>query len=138
MKPKLLLVKPPEDRAAIVDEWARLGGSIPWESVRRHEALGKLIRKWYEGQDAQAGFTVMGNHFRIAVGPRTFERRVKSMAKLFGILGRKLFLEKCAFGLGVLEDLLPGSDVEALTVREQTGYRPLEAFPLADLSERAA
>lgn len=127
MKPKLELVPPKENKQLVVDEFGRLDLSIPWEDVRRHEALRKKIVDWYENSSPGSGFTADGLTHRVLVGPRSMKRRISSMVKVFQLLGRAKFLKACSFTMEALEGLLSGDEVAELVTEEQTGGRRLES-----------
>jgi hypothetical protein len=130
MGAKLEIVARGIDRSKIIDEFGQLNARIDWMSVRRHELLAKQIRSWYADAEPGSGFTLEGTEYRVVLGPRNMQRRITSMSKVFTRLGRSTFLKHCSIALGILENLLSGTDVDELTVWEQTGPRKLEAVPL--------
>jgi hypothetical protein len=125
-----LVPKPENDRKQVIDEFAELSERINWREVRRHEVLASQIRKWHADSDPSQGFTEYGNKSLVTLSPRSMQRKITSMPKLFTLLGRGVFLRHCNFALNQAEELLSGAEMSQITEVEQTGPRKLEAVPL--------
>jgi hypothetical protein len=133
---KLEIVARSNDRKTIIDEYGALDARIDWTAVNRHAKLEASIRGWFKDSEPGTPVSANGNRYKVILSPRGTQQRITSMSKVFALLGRKTFLEHCSFTLENLKKLLSGSQVDELTISEQTGGRKIEVVALEQ--ERAA
>lgn len=79
-----------------------------------------------------------GDAYVITITERRIERTIKSMKRVFAVLGEKLFLARCTFPLKALkEELLPDAMAKLVT-EAATGPREVIAAPRVAQAQRKA
>jgi hypothetical protein len=127
------------DRQALIDEFGALQNQVErFKPTRdRYEETRKTIVSWYEKAPGAQPFLEEGTQFMLKVSACTNERTVKSMPKLFRILGLETFLKLCKFPLAAVDAAVPKMRHAEFLVESQTGPRKIEAVPKT-ASERFA
>lgn len=73
-----------------------------------------------------------GTKYVALVGPRKSERFIKSIAKVFSIVGKALFLDNCSMTLKKVEELVPDPQQQAQLIGcELTGTRSVDTYKIA-------
>ena len=125
----------------LVDEYGDLVLVLaPFKAdIARVSALATAIRALHADSDPATEFTVEGDHFVCVLGPKSNETRIYDMDDVFDALGRKAFLANCSMTLAALTRAgLPALQIEGLTTKEQTGFRPPPAHQVPRSSRRAS
>ncbi len=111
----------------------------PYDKLaKRRKELRSEVSKWAEQLKPEASKTIDGRRFAVNIGPQRMERRIRSMAKAFVVLGQKLFLSLCSLPLKALDDTLAPDQVARLTVEERTGHREIVPMPRVVAAKRKA
>lgn len=89
------------------------------------------------GAPPDAEFLVRGERYTLRISACSFDSRV-DVPKARKRLGAAAFLECCSVTLRALAGYLTAPEVEALTIRTQTGSRSYNAIPLAEKTSAGA
>lgn len=119
------------EQRRMIDEYGELDRRMQLRAsdVARYETLKRAIKSWFDGAPPDADGTVEGEVYLLHLSARERERRVRDMRELLEVIGLDTLLELATVGLGVLEDRIGKSRVEALAVEARTGSRRIKAVP---------
>ena len=111
----------------IVDEFGELMRQItPWQPrIDRAAELRKIIEGWFANDVADESFTWDGALYTVVLSARAKRRTIVAMAKLYKLLGMKVFLEWCTFPLSAIDGL--HIDVTGIITEERSGNRTVKA-----------
>jgi hypothetical protein len=117
---------------ASVDEYGELKRQIDAfrPVVIRAKALEDLIESWYAGSPAEESFLAEGKRYLAQIGPRSMERKIVRMDRLYRKLGLKRFLAACTFRLGDVDRLVPKAEHPEFLSEGRTGRRPVDPVAL--------
>ncbi len=128
-------------RIQIVDEIGQLENELALAKpkAKRVEVLKKEIQGWAEAYPAEQPVMFEGQHFAVQVSAKGNKRRISSMEKLFGLLGKLKFLGLCSFTLKAAEENLTAAQlnevvVEDLGIGERSVKAMQRALPLAKVA----
>ena len=120
---------------ALVDEFGAVQSRLDAFSAtikplkEREKELREQILEAVKGLPPNEACGIDGDSYAVAISERRIERTIKSMKRVFTLLGEKVFLARCSFPLKALkEDLLP-DDVAKLVDETLTGPREVVATP---------
>jgi hypothetical protein len=116
-------------RAAAVDEFGELERQRAEfaPSAARHAALREEIASWVADEPPDQEFVFEGQRYLVHVGPKTLEREIRDMPRLFKILGLKRFLALCRFPLAAIDQHVPPAEHPAVVRQDHTGSRKVKA-----------
>ena len=119
------------EQRRMIDEYGELDRRMQLRAsdVARYETLKRAIKSWFDGAPPDADGTVEGEVYLLHLSARERERRVRDMRELLEVIGLDTLLELATVGLGVLEDRIGKTRVEALAVEARTGSRRIKAVP---------
>ena len=116
-------------RQKAVDEYGKLVAKMaPHKAtITRIADLAKAIRGWAADVPPHQDCTFSGNRFVCQLGPNGSESHIRDIQEVYTLLGHDKFLLFCSMTLKALE--AAGGDLALLTVKKQTGSRPLTVTP---------
>jgi len=120
----------PKSRALLIDEFGELYRQISLLAPR-HAALKKEINGWFETSPAAEPVTVEGTLYRLSLTPKRLSRCIRSMPKLFKLLGVRRFLQFADFPIGEAEKFIAKDRFDEYVQSERSGARSITATPLS-------
>lgn len=125
-------MKKPNLVADLADEYGRLDAELASvrEKLKRHEALGKLLRASAADKPAELPVTIAGAEYEVTLGSASVRTVIVSIPTLYKKLGRETFLQIANVTLKALQETVHPAIVAALTSQERTGPRKIDVRKL--------
>ncbi len=124
------------ERQGFVDEFGELSRRVTEFApvAARHKQLKELISSWFEDSPSEP-CSAQGKLYRVDLGPRSNERKITNMRKLYRLIGVSKFLDWCTFPLSAVDRLT--TDTSSFLETTQTGPRKVTAVLLAAAKPKA-
>jgi hypothetical protein len=126
---------------ALVDEYGSVQSKLAAFSSTtkplkdREKELRAELLKIVEKEPPDQAFALDGDHYTVTLSECRMERTIRSMKRVFVVLGQKLFLASCTFPLKALSSLLLPDEVAKLVDETATGAREVIATPRVEIAK---
>jgi hypothetical protein len=129
----------PAERAKLVDEYGALQASLV-PKVARLKELIEQFRDWAEAEKKACEAALFeGHRYAVPVTERAKKRKIKSLQKLFDLLGQQVFLDACSMRIDTAEKhLKPAERTRMIEDLGNVGVRTVEDAILRPTSTRKA
>jgi hypothetical protein len=130
------------NRLQQIDEFGELDRKVKEfaPTAKRHEALAKTIRSWYEDYPTDEPAIAEGALYQIQVSERAEERSLglKAKLKIYSLVGKSAFLTLVSLSLKAATTATSEETVDKLAAKERTGSRKLVPVLKAPAVKQAA
>jgi hypothetical protein len=94
----------------------------------RAKHLEALIESWFPGLKPEESKTASGRQFLAVVSARANKRWLKDTEALYRKLGHAAFIERCSFGLGLIDEILKAEEIPDFIATARTGNRSVKTY----------
>jgi hypothetical protein len=129
----------PAERSKLVDEYGALQAALV-PQLARLKQLVEQFRTWAEAEKkANQAALFEGARFAVPVTARANKRKIKSLQKLFDLLGQEVFLGACSMRIDTAEKhLKPAERARLIEDLGNVGVRTVEDAILRPTSSKKA